>query len=263
MLCFLLPAPPLAAQFGRGGARAVALAHAVAALDSQSASTGNPAAIATARNLRVVLSSGRQYGISELSGFAISAIAPFRRHVLGLEVERFGLRLFGLYRMQATLAVPLSGKERLDGSIGLSVEQFLFTIPAYGRYRSLGVSLGTQIQLTPALRFGVAASNVLLSGWNDANPLPSSLVAGISATANAKTSLLLAVEKPLRLPISVASAIERQLVDALVLRAGIRTEPVRFATGFGLRTGSILVDIGADRHQRLGWSAVLTLTLIL
>jgi hypothetical protein len=67
--------------------------------------------------------------------------------------------------------------------------------------------------------------------------------------------------KDVDFPLSVRTGLEVNPVPRLALRAGVATEPTRFAAGAGLRWRRLRADLAADRHLDLGWTPSIALAV--
>jgi len=261
MLCFLLLVPPLSAQYGRGGARTVALAGAAVALGNVSSSTANPASTGTASKALVSLTVGSRFGVQSLREIRIDSCFPLGRRRLNLEIERFGTGGFAYYRGRLGLGFQTRSADSRGMYWGLAVDRFVFSIPNYDRYAALGISAGIQIVFQGGFRLGGAAHNLNRPRFAHDSFLPSSLCAGAAIPAGHNNLVLLAVTKPLHSPAAIQVGFECDVGSGLVVRLGMSSPPRQIAAGIGIRLNGIASDVAFDRHHHLGWSPTLSVLM--
>ncbi len=260
LLCFLLLGPSLAGQYGRGGARTVAMAGSSTALGAGFGSRSNPAAVGLADRRMVAFSAGRLFGLRTLGELALTIRLPVRFGATGLELEKLGSGGFGYFRGRLAAGFPKRKPGGAGAVAGIALDRYVLLITGSDKYTATGISAGIQTNVTDFFAVGCAVYNVNRPRWSRDSPLPSSLRMGIAFKPRDRTSLLLATEKPARHPPSVAWGAETILAGRLAVRVGVAINPMRFGAGIGLSSGHITADFAADHHAYLGWSPAVTVT---
>lgn len=258
----LVLALPAQAQALEGGARAAALGGATTALAGDLWGHANPAAWATHSERAVSFFASEAFGLSELRLAAFQYVEPTRLGALALGARTFG---FSSYReTHGTLGWARGfhlGTTR-QFHTGLRLRWHQVSIPVYGNAGALGVSAGWLVEAMPRLHLGMQATNLNGPKLAGREELPRSLSGGLGYQAEARLRVLLDAYKEVRYPLSVRAGLEVQPVEALSLRTGVTTQPVRFTAGVGIRLGHLVADLAAERHEVLGWSPGVSLSVL-
>jgi hypothetical protein len=251
-------APPAQAQFAEGGPRALALGRAGAALGAQTWGHANPAAWAGVDGRRAALHGSQAYGLPELRLAALSLAAPTPAGTATLAARSYGFAEHRETRVQLGLArtLALSRARGLDAGLALGYESA--TTEGVGTVGTVLLAAGVQADLLPALRGGLAARNLLGLGRGAEADLRRSaatvpaVTVGVAYAASGRALLALDAEQDAEHGLSVRAGLEARPADALALRAGVSTGPVRFAFGAGVAVGALRADLAVERHEALG-----------
>ena len=249
---------PATAQLAEGGARHLALGRAGVALGAQAWGAVNPATWATVGDRRVALEGSQISGLSDLRLGAASAASPTPLGTVALSGRTFGGGARRETRVVVGVARPLalSGSRTLDAGLAVGVESA--STDGFGSVSTLLLDAGVQGDLLPALRLGLAARNLLGIGRSQEADLKRSistvptLAAGLAYTPSDRAVLVLDALHDLDRGLSVRGGVEVLPVDALALRVGVSTEPVRLTAGLGVLAGPLRVDVSAEQHETLG-----------
>lgn len=261
-LLVLAPLVPAWGQSMEGGARAAALGGATTALAGEVWGHANPAGWATRSGRAVSFFASEAFGLAELRLAAFQYVEPTRLGAVALGARTFG---FDAYReTHATLGwargFRLGTTRRFHA--GLTLRWHQVAISSYGSAGALGVSAGWLVEAMPRLHLGMQATNLNGPKLAGREELPRSLSVGLGYQAAERLRLLLDAHKEVRYPLSVRAGLEVQPVEALALRTGVTTEPVRFTAGVGVRLGRLAADLAAERHDVLGWSPGVSLSVL-
>lgn len=251
-------AAPAAAQYAEGGARVLALGRAGVALGQEAWGHTNPAAWAGLRERRVGLQASQAFGLSELRLATLSAGAPTPVGTVGLAARSYGFSERRETRVIVGLGrpLPISPSRRLD--VGVSVGYESAATEGYDSVGAVLLSAGVQSELVPGLRGGLAARNLLGLGRSDEDDLRYSaatvpgLTVGLAYAPSERALLVLDADQDLDFGLSIRAGAEVLPVEALALRVGVSTEPVRFTAGAGVRVGGLRADVAVERHETLG-----------
>ncbi|AII51186.1 hypothetical protein N008_04220 [Hymenobacter sp. APR13] len=252
---------------GVRGARAAALGHASVTLNDVWAVGNNAAGLGQLSAPTAAVYAENRYLLSALNTVALAVAAPLgkvenglaRRGVVGLEVQRFGGKLYNEQRIGA-------GYGYRGGlvSIGARVDLLQLSIEGLGSRRAVAVSLGGQAELVPKrLVFGAYLYNLnqaKLAEYQQER-VPTVLKAGLSYRPTAKVMLNIETEKEVEQSADFKAGVEYRVIDALALRAGLRTLTEETTGGLGFRAGALQIDYAAAWHAALGLSQHLSIGL--
>ena len=243
------------AQFAEGGARVLALGRAGVALGAEPWGHTNPAAPAALAVRRLGLQASQAFGLSELGLASAAAAAPTPAGVVTASARAYGFSERRETRVVAGLArpVPLGPARRLD--LGASVGLESASTAGFDSATTVLVNVGVQADLAPGLRAGLAARNLL--GLADDDPRASAatvpgVTAGLAYRPAPNAVLVLDADQDLDLGLSTRAGVEVAVVEALAVRLGVSTGPVRLAGGVGVAVGALRADVAVERHESLG-----------
>ena len=252
---------------GTRGARAAALGNASVTLSDVWAIGNNVAGLGQLNAPTVGVYAENRYLLSALNTVALAVAAPLgkvengqaSRGVVGFEAERFGGKLYSEQRVGA-------GYGYRGGlvSIGARVDMLQVSIEGLGSKRAVAVSLGGQAELVPKrLVFGAYLYNLnqaRLAEYQQER-VPTVLKAGLSYRPTTKVLLNIETEKEVEQSADFKAGLEYRVIDALALRAGLRTLTQETTGGIGFRAGALQIDYAAAWHTALGLSQHLGVSL--
>lgn len=258
-LTLALATLPARAQSLLGGAEHVALAGAMTALPGDGWGAANPATWASLEGQWVGLFASEAYGLSELRYGAAQAATPLWGNVLAAGVQTFGFEDYRETTFLGGAARSLSLGTSRQVHVGVAVRVQNASIPGYGSALATGVSLGVQVNVLPSLDFGVSGLNINGPEMAGENAMDRTLSMGLAYSAAEQAMVLADIVKVVDRPSSVRVGVLMTPHRILRLRAGVATEPTRFAGGVGVALGPLRADVAAEQHQDLGWSPALSL----
>lgn len=224
----------------------------------------NPATWATAARA-VGLEASQAFGLSELRIAGASVSAPLGFGTLAASGRVYGTDAYSETRIAVGLGrnVPLSRTR--DLAVGVMVGYDAVSLDGFGSSGSVALGIGIQGDLTPQVRAGAVLRNAL-GLLDDAEtdltrPLGAvpAVAAGLAYRPSDRALLALDLEQDLDGELSVRAGLEARVVDALVLRAGAGTAPVRYSAGVGVVAGPIRADVAAEVHEALGLTPAVSL----
>ena len=190
----------------------------------------------------------QQFGLSELSLSAVAAVFPANLGSFGVAARRYG---FDLYR-EVSWTISYA-REIFDVGVGINANYHSVAIQDYGSSGTIGIDVGALVQITSWLRWGIAAKNINAPTIGESEePLPQSFSAGVAYQPVRNLSLLFDCCKEISFAPSQRIGFEYSMVEAVVIRAGLSSEPSEYAGGIGIRYGILQVDYGFSMHQELG-----------
>lgn len=254
LVLFFSAVLPASAQPLQGGARAAALGGAATALPGEVWGQANPAAWATLSGPAVSFFASQAYGLTELRLGAAHAAYPTRIGTLAIQARSFGFEAFreSTFRLGYARSVRLGTTRTFH--VGLTLDYARVAIERYGNQGAVGVSLAWLVAVLPTLHAGFHATNLNRPSYEDGAELPRTFAFGLSYAPAPGLLVMADVVKDVRFPAAVRGGLEITPVDALALRAGVASAPMRFTSGVGIRLGPLAADLAAERHYVLGWS---------
>lgn len=235
------------------GASTAGIGGASVAGENTWATFNNPAMLARIEHLQAGVNYENRFLIRELGISSISAVLPTRPGVFGLAFNQFGSNLYS--QSFLGLAYGRSFGKRLQAGVRLDA-----------RHTRLAEHYGQRTDLSFALGFGANITNDLLLAAALFNPiriraakdfdeyLPAIYRAGLAYRVENNLTITVEAEKDMRYKPSFRTGVEYRYKDIAAVRAGIGTNPLNHAFGFGFNFGSFLFDIAAVRHEVLGYS---------
>lgn len=245
---------------GVRGARAAALGNASATLSDVWAMGNNVAGLGQVQQAAAGFYAENRYLLKALNTVAVVAAIPLgtvesghaKSGVLGVEAQRFGGKLYSEQRV----GVGYGYRGGLV-SIGAQVAVLQVSIEGLGSRRVLAGSLGGQAELVPKrLVFGAYLYNLNQARLADYQEerVPTVLKAGLSYRPSERVMLNIETEKDVEQQADFKAGVEYRVIEALALRAGLRTLTEEATGGVGFRAGQLQIDYAAAWHSALGLS---------
>ncbi|MFO8231339.1 MAG: hypothetical protein R6U20_01605 [Longimonas sp.] len=238
----------------RGSTQSTGLAHATTARPGLVGLHLNPASWAGLNARAAAVYAGQMYGLPELRHGALSLHEPVWGTTLSGGSSTFG---FEDYRethlsLGAARAFQLGTARSLH--LGVAVRYYHVAVERFGNAHTVGLHLGTIMQVLPLIHVGIHATNVNQPRWTGDTPLPRTLSVGAAYDLSERVDLSADLFKDLDFPLRFRTGVEATIIPLLVLRGGMQTAPSEFALGVGLRRGALRVGVAAEQHWELGWS---------
>ncbi len=235
------------------GADGLALGQATTALEDNSWGIfSNPALINSDRK-SVSFYSQRNYGFAELTDIAASGSTPTKFGTAAFGFHRYGGDLFNETKVR--LGYSNSWQNLMFGAV-VNYNHISQASP-YGSGGAIGIDLGIAAKLSQGLILGARTSNINYPAYDFAaedESLSRELAVGLSYKLEQNALFLFDVVKDVRFPISYRGGVEMKVIENLVGRIGVTTEPNTFSAGFGYGMDLWEVNIAFQRHQDIGFS---------
>lgn len=236
------------------GARELAVGQATSALQHTDWSMfGNPA-LMSEDEYSVSFFGVRYFGLSEITDMAFSGSYPTKFGVLGAGAHRYGDDLFNENRLRLGYKNSFSG---FHFGVILNYNHVAMG-GGYGSAGALGIDVGLAASILSTLWIGAKATNINQPAYGSLNneKLPRELSIGLSYQLSDRALVTTDVVKDVQFPISYCGGIEVSVIEKLVGRAGITTEPLTFSGGIGYGRDFWAVNIAVQRHENrvLGYS---------
>lgn len=240
------------------GSRGIALGSATTAIyDYEWGLFSNPATIDT-ETATIGFYGFRYYGFPEITDIAALTSVPLEFGVASFGLSRFGDDLFSETQVKTSLKVDVQGV-----SIAASISyNHISQGGNYGSGGAFGIDLGVFSNLSEKFSLGAKIQNANRPSYNFDSydeELPQNLSVGVSYQLEKSAILVFDVLKDVRFPVSFRGGVEIEVIDKLVGRIGITTEPVTYSFGIGYCITKFDVNFGVQRHEILGISPGLDL----
>lgn len=244
-----------------GGARAAALGGAATALSHEPTGYANAAGWATFTGRAVSFFASEAFGLAALRLAAAAYVEPTALGTVALGARTFGFDDYRETHFHAGFARGFRLGTTRRFYLGFSLRYQRVAIPGYGHAGAVALGLGGLVQVYPSVQVGVQATNLHQPKLAGREALPRTLALGLAYRPGAQVLIVLDAYKDVRFPLSVRAGVEVHPVPALAVRAGATSAPARFTAGVGLRLGKLAADVAGERHEALGWSPALSLSL--
>lgn len=244
------------------GARGAALGHATTAIDSYDWALFSNPAMLNSESPRLGFYGIRNYGFSEITDISAFGSVPTKFGTGALGIHRYGGDLFNETRIRFGYK---NVWQNLHFGFALNYNHIAFGGP-YGSGGALGVDLGIAAEITSELWLGAKATNVNRPSYDFQSyeeDLIRDLSIGMSYMLAERALFTFDVYKDVKFPVSYRGGVEVTVIENLVARVGITTEPVTYSFGFGYGRGFWQVDLVVQKDQNLGLSPGLDLIISL
>lgn len=265
LISFLAALCNLSAAYAQAtlGARELSMGRATTALpESDWSLFANPAMIsATAPGISFF--GVRYYGLDEITDLGVVAVSPTRLGAMAFGAHRFGDDLYNESRLR------LGYKNEYQGvHFGLVANyNHLAMGGGYGSAGAIGVDVGVAARILDGLWLAAKAVNVNQPSYGEYSGIREELARDLSIGMSYQISDLLVFSteavKDIRFPLSYRAGFDAKILGGFRGRAGVTTEPVTFAGGFGLSSKSWAVNVGVQQHENplLGMSPAMDFRL--
>ncbi len=242
------------------GADDLALGRATTALQNNSwAIFSNPATMNTS-NKSLSFYSLRNYGFSDLTDIAASGSAPTVYGVFGIGFHRYGGDLYNETRIRVGYS---NSWNELQFGAALNYSHIAQAAP-YGSGGALGLDLGIAAKLSQGLWLAAKTSNINQPAYefeSEDESLSRELAIGLSYDIDAHALFVFDVVKDVRFPVAYRGGIEVNVIENLKGRVGVTTEPNTYSFGMGYGTELWEINIAFQRHETLGFSPGIDLSV--
>jgi hypothetical protein len=212
----------------------------------------NSAGIAEIRSPIFAVGYERHFSDQDLSTQKAVLAIPFKQHVFGLSIHRYGLNEYS----EQTAGIAYS--RNFSGTLALSIvlKYHQLSIHKYGASRALSVDAGMQYRINDRLWIGTHISNPSNSRFQDllGSTIPLSLSFGVSFEFSEKVLIISDIHKVLNATIDTKLGLEYSLIKWFALRGGMSASPFKQYAGFGLHYQRFALDVAISSHPNLGYS---------
>ena len=251
--------PVTQAQVGIG-ARGIALGNATTALENYEwAIYGNPALLSSTQK-SIGFYGLRYYGLAEITDISATLSVPTNWGVAALAFHRYGGDIYSETRIRVGYK---NEWERFNMGLLVNYNHLSFG-GDYGSGGALTVDVGIAAQLSENLWLGAKSVNITQSvyqfqGYDEG--LYQDLSIGMSYHLAEKALFSVDLVKDVRFPVSWRGGVEIEIVEALVGRVGVSTEPITYSYGLGYAREAWSINLAVQQHEVLGTSPGLDIIL--
>lgn len=243
-------------QFTRAqGARSHGLGGCKATLTDGWSVFNNPAGLTSERGFGGLLSFEQKFLLTDLAEKYFGASLPTNKGVFGVGFVASG---FSLLRKNE-LSIAYGTKLAKNFSVGVRISYFMVKYgDQFFAHKYIRADIGFNYWVNEKLIVTSFANNLgaLVSGASQ-SPIYSArlgLYVGINYQLSSKVLIVSEVAKTLLLPLNFKFGLEYELVENLLLRAGLYTQRLTNTFGVGYRIKQITLDVGGEKHPVLGYS---------
>lgn len=236
------------------GARSWGIGNATVALADKQSVFNNPAGLGFLTDNFISTSYHNRYTIVGLSTFSLGGNYTHKLANIGLDVERFGDKLYHEQKLGLVLA-----KSTNRVSLGIKVSYLQAAIEGYTAKHTIVTQFGVIAKLSSALHIGFNAYNLTAARLFVSQRVPTVLRLGVAYQPIKQLLLVGEAEKDIILPTLFKVGLEYQIVKNFYLRTGITSKLSNAHLGIGFQAKQFIFDYAASSHSVLGFSHHLTL----
>ena len=236
------------------GARSWGMGNAVVAIADKQSVFNNPAGLGFLTDHFISTSYHSRYNIAGLQTFALGGNFSTRWAKVGLDVERFGDKLYNEQKLGLALA-----KSTNRVALGIKVSYLQATIENFAVKQTLLTQFGVMAKLSSTINMGFHAYNLTGAKLFLSQRIPTVLRLGFSYQPGKQLLLVTEAEKDIVLPIVYKVGLEYQIVKSFYIRSGITSRINNVHIGFGFQSKQFIFDYAASNHSLLGFSHHLSL----
>lgn len=239
------------------GSRSLGMGHANVTLADAWAIFNNVGGISGTKQGVVFFSYQQMPSIEGMNTMAVGLLHPFKFGSLGISAIKFGDELFSQHKVSLAFGNKI-GFVRLGGSINYNQIRF----DEFGAALALSMDLGGVVEVSKYILFGAYISNLTSSSFNNSEHtnLPVQMKVGFAYIPTQKFRFALDLEKDIDQDPLIKAGIEYTIIEKLVLRTGVNSNPLKAFFGFGLVLKSFNVDYAFSQHNYLGFTHQLSVS---
>jgi len=217
----------------------------------------NPAGLTRMTGFSVYAGAENRFELGDLTAFQIA---------IGIPVQEWGcfsinMTDFGgsLYRDQK-IGLAYARKLAKNFSLGVQMDWMIMEIESYGSRHRVTFDAGLQTQLTDKLLLGFHLFSPYPIGFGDERIVPAYVALGLEYRVSPQIALKTEVQKHFYESPGLHIGMRYNMLNALSLSLGMRTEPLHAIVSGGLSyhiPPGLTVDFGMNYHQSLGISSAI------
>jgi hypothetical protein len=192
------------------------------------------------------LSCRRLYGMDELAELNLVVNIPFRGWCNSIGIAERGWTLY----KERIVSAAVSARPQDCVFLCLSLSAFELRVDEVGSSTYASVSVGARTRPVRGLEVCVGRGNFVSSTEDGA--VPEIFLLGLLAEPSPILRLALEARKNPRVRSSLHFGAELEPAVGLLLRCGLKTEPLELTVGFGLGLGNLSLETASAFHPVLG-----------
>lgn len=260
LFCLLFGNVILAAQNGTSsvaGARGLAMGDASVAFQDINSAFSNQAGLSGLKNTEATVFAEQRFQIQEIRSLAAAVAYPTASGVFSLNLGYFGFDDFNEQRIGLAYSRKLLAKLAL----GAQINYLNFSIPEYGNKGLMSFEIGLQSEIVKNFIIAAHLVNPIGQTLVEGEELPTVFSFGLMTRISDQLLLSGEVEKDIDFDIRTKIGLEYKLIEALMVRLGVATEPAQYSFGMGyLMKEKLRIDVAANYQQQLGFSPGLSIS---
>ena len=243
------------------GARYIGLAGTSAAIPDLWGVGHNQACFADQKYTTAAVFHERRYAVQELSTSAAILAVPVKSGVFGVQYSYFGYNVY--HQSKMGLAFSRRINEKLSTGIMLDYYQSFLSTHGATSY-NLAAEFGLLASPISSVDIGVHVLNPFPQQATQMvnTYIPSTLTFGMAWHQSKKFLLSGEFEKELHTSPVYKVAAEFSATEKFLLRTGILTNPVQWASGIGYSFGNFTIDLSFQTHPVLGITPAFSMNYI-
>ncbi len=240
------------------GGRSIGLGGTSVVYENSNSIFSNQAGLAAVKKMTFAINSEQRFLLNEIRAVSAAAAFPIGKNgTFGLGVQYFGFKAYNEQRISLGYGKKLGDKF----SLGASFIWSNTVIPEYGNKGTFTFDIGLMAHISSKVSLGAHIFNPLRVRLTEAESLPSIIKIGLLYRPSKVVRIIAEVEKDIQFGVRTRWGTEYDVLNQLVLRFGLTTQPTEFSFGFGYKIKKkLIIDVGASYHQILGITPALSVT---
>jgi len=256
-LLFILCMVFATAGFSQGwmpqGARSSALGNASVGLVDLFSFHHNPGALGFMKTGGAAVTYENRYLLRELQSQGFVVAQPIKTGVLSLGGQFYGHEQFRTTRIGGGYSMQLSD----NFSAGVQLNYMNLRLdPFYGVRHALTAEFGMLLKVNDKLNLGFSILNLGRTQLSEFQDDRFSTIMRLGASYKISEHLILVTEisKDITYATRLRGGMEFSPNNQFYLRMGAQGAPVEFSGGMGMKWDRLMLDLGTNYHQVLGWT---------
>ena len=234
-------------------ARSSSLGHASVGLIDLFAFHHNPGALGFMKTGGAAVTYENRYLLRELQSQGFVVVQPIKSGVVSLGGQFYGYEQFRTTRIGCGYSMQLSD----NFSAGVQLNYMNLRLdPFYGVRHALTAEVGMLLKVNDKLNLGFSILNLGRTQLSEFQDDRFSTIMRLGASYKISEHLLLVSELSTDITYAtrLCGGIEYSPHDQFYLRVGAQGAPVEFSGGIGMKWKRLMLDLGTNYHQILGWT---------
>jgi hypothetical protein len=221
----------------------------------------NPGALGLLNHFGAGLLHEQRFLVKETAVSSLVGTFPLLGNGVGLSLSNAGFSGYGENRF----GIAIGRKLAAGFALGISVSGHLLRFPeAYTNLLALTGDLGLCVRPAKDLSLGFHVFNLTFSTWNNEahTALPVVFSLGAAYVVAASVQLFAEITKDVYEPARAKFGTEISILQRLLLRVGLISQPFEIHFGLGYAYKNCRFDVALSRHHTLGYSPQATVSML-